>query len=174
MTMEPGSFAEWVGAVVAVGALYVAWTELGAARKTASADFIHRLKDDFFTEEATRIVQSVSEKRLTFIVDTVSPYFLLDGKDRLSMFDMDRHVMLPLENLGALAIGKLIDIKLAYEFFAWHVCLVWKDEAIQKYVAWTRDDPKDNDYFYSLEDLAGKFSAYEISKRRQRVRHENR
>jgi hypothetical protein len=159
--MALGSVAEWVTASIAAGALYVAWTELGAVRKTASADFIHRLKDDFFTPEATSIIQLLSEKHLKFIEAVDNPYFVTANNSRFSVFEFDRHVMLPLENLGALAHRGLVDIELAYEFFAWHVDLVWENEAVRAYVGWTRSDPSDADYFCCLESLNAAFATCE-------------
>jgi hypothetical protein len=155
-----GSAAEWVTAVVAAGALWVAWIQLRAIRKTDSADFVHRLDRDFFTPEVAKFIQWLERNEFRFVEQGDDSYFLDPFDKKVDIYEVDFHLLNPLENLATLAEDGLVKLDLVYSFFDWYVEVVWENSAISNYVTWLRKQKNSWDCFTNLEALYNRCRAY--------------
>ena len=167
--MMLGSVAECVTAFAAICALYVAWTQLRAMRRISSADFLQKLKVDFFTAKTAEIFQLLDAMELRFVGEEKEgkSYFVSKGGKIITIHQMDFYVMMPLENLGSLTNSGLVEVDIAYDIFSWHALLVWRNDAVQEYVTWGRSDPEDWDIFLCLQALCEKFEACEAQRKRR-------
>lgn len=83
---DPGVF--WVMATVLITLVLVlvAWKQLSNLSHTSTADFIFRLKKDFFTQEARGLLFLVEEDLLRFEDGDIS-YFKIRDADKASVRD---------------------------------------------------------------------------------------
>lgn len=146
----------------------VAWKELGDLARTSRADFIFRLKNSFFTEEARRLLFLVEENLLQF-EDGEIPYFTIRKVDdpilrgrfvelgikgsTVSTYTVDDVLLGPFEDVALFLTGKLITEKHAYEMFDSYVTSCAENVEIQKYIHSTRQEPRDSDIYSGFDDL---------------------
>src|ERR1017187_7444175 len=77
---DPAIFWAAATAVITIILVLVAWVQLRDLARTSRADFIFRLKNDFFTAEARRLLFLVEEDLLRFEDDKI-PYFSIPDLD---------------------------------------------------------------------------------------------
>lgn len=165
---DPAVF--WVMAtfVVTAALVLVAWKQLGDLAGTNRADFIFRLRNNFFAEEARRLLFLVEEKLLQF-EDSEIPYFTIRNENdpalrrrfeelgikgpTVSTYAVDDVLLGPLEDVGLFLAEKLIQRTHAYEMVETYVTLCWENEEIQRYIKSTRRKPGDSDVYSRLDDL---------------------
>jgi hypothetical protein len=141
-----------IGSILTLLVAYVAWVQLGSISKTASADFILRLKKDFFEEETRALVQLIDKKWLAFVESGEESFFEVDRAGILrsalpqeiqrrllkraeySIYDIDDMLLGHFEDLGTLWKARVVDIGMVYEIFSWYIETVWENEEIRKYV----------------------------------------
>src|ERR1035437_6006270 len=165
---DPAIFWPMATFVFTAVLVLVAWIELRDLARTSKADFIFRLKNSFFTEEARRLIFLVGENLLQF-EDSEIPYFTIwKVNDAIlrSLFEelgikgstvststVDDVLLGPLEDVALFLIGKHITEKHAYEMFDAYVTSCWENEEIQKYILSVRREPRDSDIYSNLENL---------------------
>jgi hypothetical protein len=165
---DPAIFWPMATFVFTAALVLVAWKELGDLVRTSKADFIFRLKNSFFTEEARRLLFLVGENLLQF-EDSEIPYFkirkvndaILRGLfedlgikgSTVSTYTVDDVLLGPFEDVALFLNGKLITEKHAYEMFDTYVTLCWENEEIQKYILSIRREPRDSDTYSGFDDL---------------------
>lgn len=165
---DPAVF--WLMATFAVTAalVLVAWKQLGDLAGTNRADFVFRLRNNFFTEEARRLLFLAEEELLQF-EDSEIPYFTIRNEDdpalrgrfkelgiegsTVSTYAVDDVLLGPLEDVGLFLAEKLIKETHAYEMFETYVTLCWENEEIQRYIQSARRKPGDSDIYSRLDDL---------------------
>lgn len=176
---DPAVF--WTMAAVALTAalVFVAWRELGNLARTSRADFIFRLKNDFFTEDARRLLFLVDENLLEF-QDSEIPYFTIRKVNKpglharfeelevkgttVSTYVVDDVLLGPFEDVGVFLVEKLITEKHAYEMFYTYLKSCWENPEIQKYIQSVRRQPHDSDIYSSFDDLYRRLRKREPSK----------
>ena len=165
---DPVVFWAMVTSVLTAALVLVAWRELGALARTSKADFIFRLKNNFFTEDARRLLFLVEEDLLQF-EDSEIPYFTIRKindpslRDRfaelgvkcstVSTYDVDDILLGPLEDVAIFLTGKLITEQHAYGMFDTYVKLCADNAEIWKYIESTRRKQGDSDIYSGFEDL---------------------
>lgn len=165
---DPAIFWAMTTFVVTVALVVVAWRELGDLARTSRADFIFRLKNDFFTEDARRLLFMVEEDLLQF-EDSEIPYFTIRRVDdpnlrsrfeelgikgsNVSTYVVDDVLLGPFEDVDLFLTGKLITVKHAYEMFYTYVASCAENEEIQKYIKSTRRKPNDSDIYSGFDHL---------------------
>ena len=165
---DPAVF--WVMATFVLTAVLVlvAWKELGDLARTSRADFIFRLKNNFFTDEARRLLFLVDENLLQF-EDSEIPYFTIRNADdpalrsrfkelgitgsTVSTYIIDDVLLGPFEDVDLFLTGKLITAKHAYEMFYTYVTSCAENAEIQKYIQSTRREPCNSDIYSGFDDL---------------------
>jgi hypothetical protein len=66
---DPTAFWTMITRLATVLLIVVAWIQLGSIGKTSQADFIFRLKGEFFTEKARRLIFLIDYEKLKFVRD---------------------------------------------------------------------------------------------------------
>ena len=94
-------------------------------------------------------------------------HFLL--QDSYSPFDIDDKLLRPFEEIGTLYKNKYIKkLDLVYEFFDWHLEMIWDDNAIQKYIYIERQKPDNWDLYTNFECLYNECKDFERNKKKKR------
>jgi hypothetical protein len=165
---DPAIFWTMATFVFTVALVWVAWKELGDLARTSRADFIFRLKNDFFTEDARRLLFMV-EKNLLEFEDGEIPYFTIRNVDNpilsgrleelgikgstVSTYVVDDALLGPFEDVALFLAENLITAKHAYEMFYTYVSFCAENEEIQKYIKSTRLKPGDSDIYSGFDAL---------------------
>lgn len=172
----------FLGGLVGAGATallaYIAWTQLKGIATTASADFIIKLKRDFFTREERRLMHLIDNDWLKFRRGPDDqPWFEVDqeavGQSSLppnikrtlllwpaySAFDVDDILLQHFEDAGMLTGRHLLNVDMVFDQFSWYVEKAWQNCAIQKYIQSERKrDPR---LYEKFEELYNKFQRRE-------------
>ena len=155
-----------LGGMLAAGATLIlaciAWKQLGGIAETASADFIVKLKRDFFTDETRILIQLLDNDWLTFVSAARSSgherddYFVVEEaailnsalhdtiKSRLmqplvySTYDLDDLVLGHFEDVGLLLQKRVLRLEMVYEEFSPYLGITWENREIQKYIGQER------------------------------------
>jgi hypothetical protein len=136
--------------------------QLSGIADTASADFILKLKRDFFTEETRVLMQLLDNDWLTLVSvprsgdDARDDYFVVEErkisscalhnsiKSRLlsrkaySTYDLDDLMLGHFEDVGLLLQKEVLETDMVLEEFGWYLKTAWESREIQKYIAQER------------------------------------
>lgn len=152
-----GFLGSILATIFAAFLVWVAWEELSKLRKTSSADFIHRLDNDFFTPKTSNLVSLIDYEALEFCPNEQGqPYFKVDfnklNKTNLpeelkgylskrmyySTWEVDDSLLGLLENVGILERKGIVDFQMVYEVFSWYLKKAWDNDHIKKYIIYSR------------------------------------
>jgi len=162
-----GFIGSILAALFAAFLVWVAWEELGKISKNSSADFIHRLDNDFFTQETRILVSLIGCEALEFnengalSEDSDSlPYFVVNEqtldkknlpqdlikpliiKEYYSTWEIDDLLLGFCENIGMLEQKGLIDFQMVYDVFSYYLEIIWDNEHIKNYIRYCRSEEK--------------------------------
>jgi len=180
------SITDWIVAVTAIVGLIFAIVQLLSFKKSRAADFIYRLKRDFFIEKTQAIIFFIDEDILSFQTSSDDPdyvYFQID-KEKLkslpgvqsikqyakkneytiSAFEIDDLILGHFEDLGLFKKKKIISIEFIYESFDWYIQLVHENCAIQKYITWQRKQENSEDVYTGFDYITSECKKYEGGK----------
>ncbi len=159
--------------------VWVAWEELSKLSKTSSADFIHRLDNDFFTLETRILVSLIDCKALELINYELNkedestdeneslPYFevnqntlektklpqgvisLLSKNNCYSTWEVDDLLLGLCENIGMLEQRGIVSFQMVYDVFSYYLELIWNYDHIKEYIRYCRKDDK----FASIDNV---------------------
>jgi hypothetical protein len=157
--LHSGLLGACLGAIFMALVAFIAYWQLNNISKTAGTDFIHRLKNDFFTESARILMDHIIEKRIKFKEYRVEgpekkalgAYFEMDDNQLFKRFpeeikaqlmkkkyyleaEVDDFVLGPLEDIGLFEVRHLIDSEMAYEEFSYYTIEAFENEEIKKYI----------------------------------------
>jgi hypothetical protein len=163
---DPAVFWPMTASVFTLAIVGVAWWQLGALARTSQADFIFRLKSDFFTEEARRLLFLVEEGLLQFedseilsILKRNDPSLRCRFEElgvkgsTISTYVVDDVLLGPLEDVGAFLDGRLVTEKHAYDMFYTYVKSCSENAEIRKYIQSNRRELGDSDVYSDFDDL---------------------
>jgi hypothetical protein len=155
---EGNSIAEWTTGISTALLVLVAWVQLRALRSTSNADFIHKLNSDFYTEGSRRLRALLENTDTRFRVAGRVGIFELVGQPPLQTIvfndeDVDDLVLGPLESVAVFYFNGAIDLPTTYEIFGTYVVRLWENDAIQKYISWSRTIPNCEDVYDQLQKL---------------------
>jgi hypothetical protein len=159
VTTEGGGIAEWITGISTALLVLVAWVQLRALRSTSSADFIHKLNSDFYTEGSRKVRALLENTDTKFRVAGKVGIFELVGRPPLEQTiffndeDVDDLVLGPLESVAVFYFNGAIDLPTTYEIFGTYVVRLWENEAIQDYIKWSRTIPNCEDVYDQLQRL---------------------
>lgn len=150
-----------LGSIITALLVFVAWEELGSLGRTSSADFIHKLKSDFFRPETRVLVSLLECNALKYCPNNEGgeansakgmPYFEVDeselNKAKLpqdigqslsknkyySAWDLDDMLLGHFEDIGMLEQRAIIDFQMVYDEFSGYIETAWDDAHIKKYI----------------------------------------
>ena len=156
----------------------VGYLQLRQLIQTNGADFADRMKRDFFTTEARRLIFLVEHNFLDFYHPASEiPWFGIvqqpDGPIRNRMrelhadggkigtFDVDDVLLGPLEDVAFFEKTGKLDLETVYSFFGSHIEDVMTNKALLDYIAWARRDANASDIYINLEYLHKKLKKYD-------------
>jgi hypothetical protein len=155
-TVFHGIVGAVLGAIFTLILVFVAWAELGSISKTSSADFIHRLKEDFFTEKTRTLIHLIHRGYIKFVEEYKGGeriYFFNINEEKIkssglpdeiivrltkekvySTYEMDDLVLGHFEDVGFLEKKGLVDIEMVENQFSWYIGVVFENPEIQAYL----------------------------------------
>lgn len=170
--VHSGLIGAIIGAIITVLLILVAWWQLGSMNRTSSADFLHKLKIDFFTDSTRTLIHLLDSDYLEFIALTQEEaYFkvntdnvkesglpseivdMLTARKAYSVCEIDDYVLNHLEDLGYMYKQKLLTRDMVYDQFSYFLEVAFDNSEIKKYVAWQRNLPRCEDIFSDAEEL---------------------
>lgn len=158
---ELEALATIVAAFAAVALAYFAWRELRALTRTSKADFIYRLKKDFFVAKSRQLRFLVENHLLEFrtatlrqscasLANTKIPYFRVVGAseptvavrmkelginyESVSKYVVDDKLLGPLEDVGMFWVMNAINDRQAYDEFHTFLAMCANNKEIQRYI----------------------------------------
>jgi hypothetical protein len=172
---DPAIFWSMVTALATIVLICVAYWQLRSLARTSRSDFVYRLKSDFFTDEARRLICLAEHDMLKFHDAGKIPYFEIVGQgavgvaDRLkelgvegktvSVYLVDDKLLGPLEDIGVLEKLGLVSLEEVYEVFVTYIEICVESAGLKEYLAWSRKDPDDEDVYDNLNRLYKKLKA---------------
>jgi hypothetical protein len=169
--------------VATVILIIVAWKQLGDLGRISKADFIYRLKNDFFTDETRRLIFLVEATLIKFVAEPVA-HFVIEVPDQaaygprlqelgvaeksVSTYIIDDKLLGPLEDAGLLLDDGVITPRQAYEVFYTYTRSCAENSEIQKYIKWVRREPSDfdiYDQFLAFHEKLEKYSGKLLKKK---------
>lgn len=179
-----GFMGSILATIFAAFLVWVAWEELSKLSKTSSADFIHRLDNDFFTPETRTLVNLIVCGALEFCPNGEGePYFKvvpseldktnlpkelkqpLSKRKYYSALEVDDSLLGLFENVGMLERRGIVDFQMVYDVFSWYLREAWKNDHIKKYIRYERSGeetaPIDTLIYYHFQYIAIKCVEYD-------------
>ena len=161
--------------------LYIANRQLSASFKLskdskdiANADFLLRLKNDFFTERTREIFSLFDNNLLIFHHLKVG---VVDNKDKnikilishnsprkYSTYEIDDYLLNHFEDLGIYLEQGVFTQDCIYEGFNYYIKSIYENEEIKKYIKAMRNLPNNNDAYDKFELLYNKMKNSESTK----------
>lgn len=164
---DPAIFWPMATTIVTVVLAFVAWIQLRDLAQTSRADFIFRMKSDFFTEETRRLLFLVEEDFIEFEDDHI-PYFSIrtpGGSNHqrfselgiagstVSTYVVDDCLLGPFEDIDLFLMQGLINPTHAREMFQTYIAICWKNAEIQKYIEVSRQKHGNANIYSGFDDL---------------------
>jgi hypothetical protein len=175
-----GLIGGFIGACIVLLTTWIAWKELDEIKNTNSADFIYKLKNDFFKEDTRNLITLIDLDALKFIENGDMPYFEVvkeklenfpeDIMDRLTQkkfyaaYEIDDFLLGHFEDVGLLEQKGVLDIEMVYEEFSWYIETTYENCEIKKYIEYSRRDEEDKDIYDKLEYIYYKCKSFGKSK----------
>ncbi|MEI7749767.1 MAG: hypothetical protein WCJ25_02085 [Candidatus Moraniibacteriota bacterium] len=165
--------AVWTSILVAV-----AYLQFRKANHISSADFIHRLKNDFFSKETREIFFLFEKDYLRY--DEESEIFEVVGIDDktkaelgitrkfFTIYEVDDFILGDIYDLGLFEQKRIVDIDMVYEEFGYYIATVWENKAIRYYIKSQRQDPKHKDVYNKFDYIGLKCELYGSAKIRRK------
>jgi hypothetical protein len=129
---------------------YAAWIQLNKIKNVNNAEFIYKLKKDFFTKEARNLMTLIQLDALKYVNDEKLPYFIvleeriaelpeeikkeLLNKRFYTVYEIDDILLGHFEDIGIFEQSGILDNKMIYEEFAWYIETIYKNREIQRYI----------------------------------------
>jgi hypothetical protein len=164
--------------VATAGLIYVGWIQLQELVKTSKADFLERMKREFFAIESRRFIFLIEHGLLIFNVSKDNIGFfsvkptgssvlrdamreLLVDREIYTTFEMDDVLLGPLEDVASFEKMGNVDLKAVYLVFGQYVNDVMENDAIREYIEWARVDDRAPDIYDGLEELYRKLKKFD-------------
>ena len=172
---DPGVFWVMATAVITIAIVAVtavlallAWKQLRDLARTSRADFIFRLKNDFFTADSRQLLFLAEENFLRF-EDAKIPYFAINKPDdstvnprftelgiteaTVSTYVDDDVLLGPLEDVGLFLRQDLITVGQTREMFYSYAEICAENAAIRQYIKWNRQKPGKSGIYSNFDYL---------------------
>lgn len=154
----------------------VAYLQFQKANHISSADFIHRLKNDFFGKETRELFFLFEKDYLRYDEDNeVFEVVKIDEKTKaelgitrkfFTIYEVDDFILGDVYDLGLFEQKRIVDIDMVYEEFGYYVETIWENKAIRYYIDNQRKDPKHKDDYNKLDYIGLKCELYAAAKRK--------
>jgi len=181
---DPSVFWAMITAIATIALIAVAYWQLSNLAQTSRSDFLYRLKKDFFTDDARRLIFLAEHELLEFHEQEI-PHFEIIGREKISVIERMRELGIkgdsvsvylvddalfgPIEDLGVLEKLGLVSLQEVYEAFVTYINICVESEPLKAYLDWSRKDAEDDDVYDNLLNLYNK-----LKKETPRIRQEKR
>jgi hypothetical protein len=165
---EPGNFWAMLTAVTTVVLALIAYWQLGDLARTGKSDFLYKLKKDFFTDDARRLMFLIDNDLLEFCSEEISYFQILKPKSPeaeirlselgitgsgVSTYLIDDVLLGPLEDVGFLLKRDLLSRDEVYEQFDSYVQACGDNDAIRAYLKFSRTGEGNEDVYDGFQYL---------------------
>ena len=165
---EPGNFWAMLTAITTIALAAVAYRQLSDLAATSRSDFLYKLKKDFFTERARRLVFLVENGLLEFRDESIPFFKVVTGGDALiqsrleelgitdesvSAYLVDDVLLGPLEDVGLLLRTDSVSMAEAYEQFDSYAQMCFDDTAMRSYLESAREGEGNEDVYDGIQFL---------------------
>ena len=164
--------------------IYVAWKELDSISNTSKADFLIKMKHDFFTKEARKIIHLIENGYIDFIdKERLNESFFKVNENKIKESALDEqikqelteHLVFSIHEMGYLVLGHFEDIgiieqggslsiEMVYEEFSRFLKFTWDNPEIQKYIRKQRQRKGAEDIYDKFEYIKNKCDSFEKAK----------
>jgi hypothetical protein len=174
---DPGIFWVMLTAVATLLLAWIAFKQLGGLADTSRADFVFRLKSEFFNEKSRRLIFLIEEDLLEFVPEGESGYFLIKGYSsedtrarishlgfegpKISSQEIDDLILGILEDVGLFQRKGVIDLEDVYVIFDTYVMDCLDSQAIEEYLKFSREGGENRDVWAEFRLLAKRLKAIE-------------
>ncbi|NTW14167.1 MAG: hypothetical protein HGA31_04000 [Candidatus Moranbacteria bacterium] len=152
----------------------VAYLQFRKANHISSADFIHRLKNDFFGKETRELFflfekdylryEEESETFEVVRIDEKTKSELGITRKFFTIYEVDDFLLGDIYDLGLFEQKKIVDIDMVYEEFGYYVATIWENKAVRYYIENQRKDPRHRDVYNKLDYIGLKCELYAAAK----------
>ncbi|HWQ60432.1 MAG TPA: hypothetical protein VN420_04820 [Candidatus Fimivivens sp.] len=167
-----GSFSR--SAVWTFVLVIVAYLQFRKANHISSADFIHRLKNDFFGKETRELFFLFEKDYLRYDEENeVFEVVKIDEKTKselgitrkfFTIYEVDDFILGDVYDLGLFEQKRIVDIDMVYEEFGYYIATVWENKAIRYYIENQRKDPRHRDVYNKFDYIGLKCEQYGAAK----------
>jgi hypothetical protein len=164
-------------AIATVVLAWVAFAQLGGLAETSRADFVFRLKSEFFNDKSRRLIFLIEEDLLTFVGEGESGYFVIKNfssdetrtqirhlgfeQEKIPSQEVDDLILGILEDVGMFQRKGVIEIEDVYVIFDTYVMDCIENPAIQRYLEFSRKGRGNKDVWAEFRLLARRLKAIE-------------
>ncbi|HEY4905273.1 MAG TPA: hypothetical protein VIH89_17480 [Candidatus Sulfotelmatobacter sp.] len=164
---DPGNVWAMITAITTVALVLVAYWQLRALARTSRSEFLYKLKRDFFTDEARRLIFLAENDLLEFQSADISYFRIVqvsaETQSRLaelgiagstiSAYQVDDALLGPLEDVGILLRSNLVSLNEAYEQFESYVQICAESKAMGAYLESARTGEGNEDVYDGIQYL---------------------
>lgn len=164
--------------ILGILGLYAAWSQLRGLFKINNADFNHRFRERFFSQETRDLIFLLDSKLLSFeegsdetrkadkfIVNIKALDRDLKRIAKISVYtapEIDDLLLGHFEDIGFFERRGVVDISFVYESFSEYILLCWKNKTIQQYLASLKSY---SDTYENFKYISVKCNSYGLAKR---------
>ena len=166
---DPAIFWTMATAAATIILVVVAYRQLKSLARTSRSDFLYRLKNDFFNDEARQLIFLAENNLLKFCSQDKIPYFEIIGSDTagvaarmkelgitektISVYLVDDKLFGPMEDIGVLEKLGQVSLEEVYEVFVTYINICVESGGLKEYLAWSRKSQEDTDVYDNLLNL---------------------
>jgi len=175
-----------VGSILVVSGAFltacIAWIKLDEIKNTNSADFIHRLKNDFFKAESRNLITLINLNAIKFIKKGKIQYFevvkeglenfpedirnQLTQKKFYTTYEIDDLLWGHFEDIGLLERKGILNIEMVYEGFGWYIQITYENSEIKKYIE-SEENEEHKDIYDNLKYIYSKCKKFGEKKQKK-------
>ncbi|HUD04602.1 MAG TPA: hypothetical protein VMR59_01290 [Patescibacteria group bacterium] len=155
-----GDFWAMITAIATVLLFIFGYIQLLSLSRTSKSDFIHRFKNDFFTEETRKLFDLIDRNMIKFFDKQANSYFQKnDGKGKkYYTSEIDDLILGHFEDLGVFEKKGVVDIEMVYELFDYYIETCKENSEVEKYLVNAEGDVYENlNYIYKKCKSFGAF-----------------
>lgn len=179
---DPSAFWAMVAGIATLILVLVAWQQLSALARTSRADFIFRLKGDFFSEKTRRLICLIDEDLLEFEDVGYGRFAIKDfdskeTQEKIGFYEfespyipsqeIDDLILGIFEDVGMFQRKGAIELEDVYVIFDTYVTDCLNNRTIKKYLTLSRRGRDNSDVFAEVRLLARRLKVIEPEMRKK-------
>jgi hypothetical protein len=184
---DPTVFWVMVSGLATVILLLVAWKQLSALVRSSRADFVFRLKSEFFSEETRRLIHLIENDLIGFVKKSDDTYYFVikdfasdEVQEKLKHMgfkgeiitsqEIDDLILGILEDVGMFQRNGRLELEDVYCIFSTYVKMCSENDAIREYLKFSRKGRGNKDVWVEFRLLADRLKKIEPKMIKQNIR----